>query len=1408
MRRMRGIVAVFALGVCLRAQQQADVATLGDARFRVRVSLRTGALLEGSAQRPGARANGERVRLFGGGAPPVDIRVGGRWLLGGRKRAAPADAVCLDGAWRFRTAKGEWRDLRVPGAWEEQGVTHTEADTPEPAWSPYNGTAFYRTTFRVPAPWEGKPLRLIIDGVDDEDWTSVNGAEVGHTGMETPDWWQATRTYDIPVGALTQQAENTLEVKVYDRGGDGGIVGSVYLAPAEGEVRRGAPAWSVVSHRREREGHTDMLSMQAVYGDWRADLRLLLVARARLLVRCASWTYAGQTPIEVQGVRFCTPGACIGAADSCRFTMPTFWPPREIAVTEIPEGHRHQAHSSEATPPAAVLHASSLGLGLCSTLFTDQEYVSVSAVKRGDALDLYGEAAARGTLKAGDSVSIDGCALAVAEGGLLDAIAAAGACWEAAGFRLAQRPGWAEGAAAYSLWAGGSVDSNLSDIGGLRNFREHLLPRLDRLGIDIVWFNPLNRGSYGPTEHRAVDPHVGTLEDLRDVCTDAHGRNMRVWLDLIPHGPREDSPDGRDILANHREWVSRDADGEIKYWWGCLCCDYANAGWQAEMADVATHFVKHCDIDGWRVDCAQGSPPNEHPVAGLRPSQSGIYGALRLLAKVRTELQTAKPDAALLGETGSACHLTQCDFVYDWVTQRTVYQALPATPAEAWVPRAKQWFARQQAALPAGAEFGLMRFLENHDQFRSVRRYGVGHERALLSLGALIPGLPFVFNEQDSGFGMHLARLFELRQTHGAFRRGAADYLNVTNSSPSVFVFSRRDEPTAAIVAINFDSVPQSIQVTSQAVALPHGDHTRPYVGTEAYMQTPIGTKPLHEWRTVDIDLPGYATRVVLLRQGPTPTAKPPRPQDIAASAPLAVSRDGHRVVVTSAAYRVVLENGLIRELSAAGGVSPLLSGMDVVEGKRKVWAGPRLQWAEDVSAAADVREEGGKVLVSYEGVLDRGAGTKIAWRASYAFVPEGVFELTFRLTPPPFSRAVRGQLGLELRFASAERWRVNTFEGALDDMFDRVHPGGDMVVGHRYWHRSGLPWESTLHPLDPSHPTVAIASGGAWLHVEVPAATGAMENVYLRERASSGEECLTLHLGWLDEKGTADLTRPLEASLRFSVAASPPGASTGAATIGRAAVSCQGSRYTCRAPGYELAFCRGLGGSMVHFSEPGGRTLVTASEVYSDKGIYTTRTNSMGADVATTGASRFDFEPDLVFRQGTDRDAAGATLTSYLRMSYWSWANVASPRVQYQVTYDLSGTHALRTECRARPMVSDQGLEAFLAQRLTIPDVVLWRVEAAGATVEGEFSTEQGKGRVWQSTGQPLAGAISLTATDGRVLRIADIATSESDTQNVFLLDSGKQSAVLFFAFLDGRATPHSPRWRRVSYSMEVHCP
>ena len=77
--------------------------------------------------------------------------------------------------------------------------------------------------------------------------------------------------------------------------------------------------------------------------------------------------------------------------------------------------------------------------------------------------------------------------------------------------------------------------------GTFNAFREHL-PRLQEMGVGILWLMPIHpigeekrKGTlgsyYAATDHKAVNPEFGTLDDLRDLVDDAHARGMFVLLD-------------------------------------------------------------------------------------------------------------------------------------------------------------------------------------------------------------------------------------------------------------------------------------------------------------------------------------------------------------------------------------------------------------------------------------------------------------------------------------------------------------------------------------------------------------------------------------------------------------------------------------------------------------------------------------------------------------------------------------------------------------------------------------------------------------------------------------------------------------------------------------------------------------
>jgi cephalosporin-C deacetylase len=112
-----------------------------------------------------------------------------------------------------------WKTL-IPGTvWEKQGY---------PA---LDGYAWYRVTFVIPSSMKKDALHygglvVSLGRIDDSDETFFNGGLIGATGTMPPHHetaWNTLRTYSIPADKILWGKPNTLAVRVYDSGGDGGI---------------------------------------------------------------------------------------------------------------------------------------------------------------------------------------------------------------------------------------------------------------------------------------------------------------------------------------------------------------------------------------------------------------------------------------------------------------------------------------------------------------------------------------------------------------------------------------------------------------------------------------------------------------------------------------------------------------------------------------------------------------------------------------------------------------------------------------------------------------------------------------------------------------------------------------------------------------------------------------------------------------------------------------------------------------------------------------------------------------------------------------------------------------------------------------------------------------------------------
>lgn len=136
------------------------------------------------------------------------------------------DGVGVQGNWHRPEFKPEnWRSIRPGLRWKAQGITMPNPKQKSAMPMPYDGDGWYRITLKIPDSYRAKDLRLTMTRVDDTDQVWFNGALLGETGTDTPNYWEAKRSYRIPSELIHYGANNLIAVRVGDLGGEGGIIG-------------------------------------------------------------------------------------------------------------------------------------------------------------------------------------------------------------------------------------------------------------------------------------------------------------------------------------------------------------------------------------------------------------------------------------------------------------------------------------------------------------------------------------------------------------------------------------------------------------------------------------------------------------------------------------------------------------------------------------------------------------------------------------------------------------------------------------------------------------------------------------------------------------------------------------------------------------------------------------------------------------------------------------------------------------------------------------------------------------------------------------------------------------------------------------------------------------------------------
>jgi len=243
---------------------------------------------------------------------------------------------------------------------------------------------------------------------------------------------------------------------------------------------------------------------------------------------------------------------------------------------------------------------------------------------------------------------------------------------------------------------------------GVRDKLEYLV----QLGIDCLWLSPTwvspTSHGYDVSDYDRVEPRLGGDEALRAVVEGAHDRGMRVILDMACNHISNEHPYFQEALHDphspYRDWFYFD-DSAIGYrcFFGTSTMPDLNLKHPAArnwMIGVATHWLQEFDIDGYRLDYANGPGPQ-------------FWTAFRLACK------RVKPDCLLFGEViDSPDKLLRYAGRLDGCLNFQVNDALRRRFGwKSWTPQQLDLFIEEHYRYFPD-DFVMPTFLDNHDMDR------------------------------------------------------------------------------------------------------------------------------------------------------------------------------------------------------------------------------------------------------------------------------------------------------------------------------------------------------------------------------------------------------------------------------------------------------------------------------------------------------------------------------------------------------------------------------------------------------------------------------------------------------------------------------------------------------------------
>ena len=330
----------------------------------------------------------------------------------------------------------------------------------------------------------------------------------------------------------------------------------------------------------------------------------------------------------------------------------------------------------------------------------------------------------------------------------------------------------------YEIYPRSFQDSDGDGVGDLRGITSRL-PYVKALGVDAIWLTPIYASpqadfGYDISDHTAIDPRYGSLDDFDALVAAAHGQDLRVLLDYVPNHTSDqhpwfrERPDfyyWRDEPNNWRAMFGGPAWEPLgdRYYLHTYLREQPDLNWRNPavrdaMLDVLRFWIDR-GVDGFRVDATRqllkdpdwrDNPPNPDwdgvdEYDSLLPVHSADLDEVQaVVAEIRSVIadrlmvaEVYAPIERLVRYYGEDGRGAQLPFNFHLLTTPWEAEAIAALVE------------RYEAALPDGAWPNWV--LGNHDRPRIASRLGVAQARVAAILLLTLRGTPTLYYGDEIG---------------------------------------------------------------------------------------------------------------------------------------------------------------------------------------------------------------------------------------------------------------------------------------------------------------------------------------------------------------------------------------------------------------------------------------------------------------------------------------------------------------------------------------------------------------------------------------------------------------------------------------------------------------------------------